>query len=149
MLALVVLVFGVTSTSAAASNGGTTVVRSQITTFTSPLTSATCPNLPAGTVITASGGTQTSVTTQRTDPTGVTTIHNTTTIRGTATDQNGNAYTFQYSNQFRISNTVANPNVFSGLMTDVFVLSGTGSIGLNNGFVAELTITSDFSNVLS
>ena len=64
------------------------------------LTSATCSNLPSGTELTASG-TQKSITTTRTDRDGVVTVSNSTHAHGTATDQDGNTYVFNYSNEFR------------------------------------------------
>ena len=102
------------------------------------LSSATCSNLPSGTTITGSG-TQKSITTVRTAGDGVTTIVNATHAQGTVTDQAGNVYVFNYSNEFRVSNTVADPGVFSGLMTDAFSIAGPGPANLHNGFVAELT----------
>jgi hypothetical protein len=63
--------------------------------------------------------------------------------QGTATDQDGNAYVFNYNNEFRVSNTVAHQNVFSGLMIDAFSLAGHGPARLHNGFVAKVT-TTDF-----
>ena len=65
--------------------------------------------------------------------------------RGTATDQNGNVYVFNYSNEFRVSNSVAEPDSYSGLMTDAFSLTGSGPAHLNNGFVADIS-TSDFKS---
>lgn len=134
---LVALVVG--ATSAGAANGGATVVTSPVSFV---LSSATCSYLPAGTTLTGSG-TQTSITTTRTASNGVTTIVNATHAHGTATDQAGNGYVFNYSNAFRVSNTVADPGVFSGLMTDAFSVAGSGPANLHNGFVAELT--TDFS----
>lgn len=108
------------------------------------LSSATCSNLPNGTTITGSG-TERSITTVRTDATGVTTIINATHAHGTARDQDRNAYVFDYSNEFRASNTVADPDLLSGLMTDHFSLSGSALATLNNGFVARFTAAPDFS----
>jgi hypothetical protein len=109
------------------------------------MSSATCSELPSGTTLSGSGTAQ-SVTTERTDGRGVTTIINATHAHGTTTDQDGNVYVFDYSNEFRVSNTVANPNLFSGLMTDHFSNTGSGPAKLNNGFVAEITFTADFSS---
>jgi hypothetical protein len=108
------------------------------------LSSATCPNLPSGTTIEGSG-TEKSITTFRTDASGVTTVMNTTHTHGSATDQDGNVYVFDYSNEFRASNTVANPDLLHGLMTDHFGLSGPGPATLNNGFIARIEFTPDFS----
>lgn len=140
---LVVLAFVATSAVAEAAAGGADVATFPVS-FT--LTSASCSNLPAGTTITGSG-TEKSVTTTRTDASGITTIVNATHASGSATDQNGNVYVFNYSNEFRLSNTLAQPNVFSGLMTDAFTLAGRGPAKLHNGFVANLTTPLDFSSV--
>jgi hypothetical protein len=121
---------------AIAAGGGATVETIPMT--FAPLNSDTCPYLPDGTSITWSG-TGTSITRTMTDANGVTTIGNTTVAHGFATDQDGNTYAFHYGNTFRISNTVANPTVFSGLMTDSFSLAGQGPAMLNNGFVAVFT----------
>src|SRR5262245_57374317 len=102
------------------------------------LTSDICPNLPPNMTITASG-TQTSITTTRTNAAGVTTIINTTHSVGKATDQNGNTYTWDYSNHSNVSNTVAAPDVFSGQMADHFSLAGNGPARLSNGFLGEIT----------
>lgn len=98
----------------------------------------TCPNLPTGTTLNGSG-IESSITIERTDASGVTTILNATHTHGTTTDQDGNVYVFNYSNEFRVSNTVASPDVFTGLMTDHFSNSGSGPAKLNNGFVANVT----------
>jgi hypothetical protein len=121
---------------AIAAGGGVTVETIPMT--FAPLNSDTCSYLADGTSITWSG-TGTSITRTMTDANGVTTIANTTVAHGVATDQDGNAYAFHYSNTFRISNTLANPAVFSGLMTDSFSLAGQGPAMLNNGFVAVFT----------
>jgi hypothetical protein len=139
---LAVLSLFVTSTVAQAANGATV----ETSTVSFVLTSAGCSQLPAGTTVTGRG-TQKSVTVERTDASGITTITNATHAAGTATDQAGNVYVFQYSNEFRLSNTVADPGVFSGLMTDAFALAGPGPARLQNGFVAELTAPPDFSTV--
>jgi hypothetical protein len=140
---MVAIALTATSTIAEAANGGATVATSQVS-FT--LSSATCSNLPSGTTLTGSG-TETSVTKTRTDTSGVTTIVNATHAAGSATDQANNVYVFNYSNEFRISNTVAQPGVFSGLMTDAFSVAGNGPARLHNGFVAELTADAGFTSV--
>ena len=108
------------------------------------MTSAECSNLPDGTTITGSG-TMRSITTVRTNQSGVTTVMNASHAHGTATDQDSNVYVFDYSNEFRASNTLADPELLSGLMTDHFSLSGPGPAKLNNGFVAGFTAAADFS----
>ena len=104
------------------------------------LTWETCPNLSTGTTLNGSG-IESSVTIERTKG-GVTTTINATHTHGTSTDQDGNVYVFDYSNEFRISNTVDDPETFTGLMTDHFSNSGSGPAKLNNGFVANVTFTS-------
>ena len=106
------------------------------------LSSATCSNLASGTTLTGEGIGR-SISTERTSASGVTTIMNATHIHGTSTDQAGNVYVFDYSNEFRVSNTIADPGVFSGLMTDHFSNSGSGPAKLNNGFVANITFIDD------
>jgi hypothetical protein len=108
------------------------------------LTSDGCPRLADGTVINGAG-TETSITTERTDREGITTISNRTRTTGTATDQDGNLYQFFYLNTFRISNTLETPDVFSGLMHDLFLLHGDGPARLANGFTA--VFTTDFATL--
>jgi hypothetical protein len=108
------------------------------------LTSETCPHLADGTVIEGTG-TERSSTTETTSRAGITTISNHTRTPGTATDQDGNTYQFLYLNSFRISNTLENPDVFSGLMHDLFVLHDHGPARLVNGFTA--VFTTDFATL--
>ena len=110
------------------------------------LSSATCSNLSPGTTTNGSG-TETSITTTKTDRNVVTKIVNSTHAHGTATDQDGNTYVFQYSNEFRVSNTAADQSLFSGLMTDHFSLAGNGPARLVNGFMA--VFTTDFGSFFS
>ena len=108
------------------------------------LSSVQCSNLAAGTTLDGSG-IEKSITTVRTNASGVTTIMNVSHAHGTTTDQDGNVYVFDYSNAFRGTNTVANPDLFTGLMTDHFSNSGSGPAKLNNGFIANITFAPDFS----
>lgn len=108
------------------------------------ITSEMCSNLPDGTTIEGLG-TMKSITTVLTKKSGVTTVMNASHAHGTATDQDGNRYVFDYSNEFRASNTVAEPDLLSGRMTDHFSLSGRGRAKLNNGFVALFSAAADFS----
>ena len=121
---------------AAASNGAT--VETFPVSFV--LTAATCSNLPGGTELTASG-TGKSISTTRTNQDGVVIVVNSTHAHGTATDQDGNTYVFNYSNEFRATLV---EGVYSGLMTDAFALAGQGPAHLNNGFVGHFR--SDFSS---
>jgi hypothetical protein len=101
------------------------------------LTWETCPNLATGTIL-EGRGIESSITIERSSG-GVTTTINATHTHGTTTDQDGNVYVFNYSNEFRVSNTLASPDVFTGLMTDHFSNSGSGPAKLNNGFAANVT----------
>ena len=103
------------------------------------LTSAMCSNLPSGTVLTGSG-TEKSITTTRTDRDGIVTVTNSTHAHGTATDQDGNKYVFNYSVAFRAT---LDGGVYSGFISDAFALAGRGPVRLNNGFVGDFV--SDFS----
>ena len=103
------------------------------------LTSATCSNLPSGTTLIGEGSGM-SVTNERISPSGVVTISNATHIHGISSDQAGNVYVYNYSNSFRVSNSIANPGVFTGMMTDHFSNSGSGPAKLNNGFVANIQL---------
>jgi hypothetical protein len=121
---------------------GATIDRFQVS-FS--MSSATCSNLPDGTTISGSG-IEKSITNTRTKR-GVTTTINTSHANGTATDQSGNRYRFNYSNHFRAKNTVANPDQFSGKMVDSFSLAGPGPAKLHNGFLARFT--TDFATFFS
>lgn len=141
MTRFVVTVIGVVSL--AFSLGSLVVASNGATVDTFPvsfvLSSDTCSNLPSGTELMASG-TGKSITTTRTDQDGVVTVVNSTHSHGTATDQDGNTYVFNYSNEFRAT---LDGGVYSGFMTDAFALTGRGPAHLNNGFVGHFM--SDFS----
>src|SRR5207245_2550922 len=89
------------------------------------LTSAGCSNLPPDTTVNGTG-VEKSITTTRIGHEGVSTVENSTHAHGTAVDQSGNSYAFNYSNEFCVSNTVGDPATFSGFMTDSFSLAGGG-----------------------
>lgn len=101
------------------------------------LSNATCPLVPAGTVITWTGP-ETVHSIAKTDADGVTTVSVVSHASGKATDNDGNTYAFNYSNQFRVSNSVDDPGTFTGVMTDHFSLAGP-ALNLSNGFNADLT----------
>jgi hypothetical protein len=140
ILATTLLLLVSVATSAEAASGGAS---SSTYSVSFVMTSAQCSNLPAGMTLTGSGS-ETSITTTTIDAQNVTTMVNSTHAHGTAADQAGNTYTFNYSNSFRASNTVAIPGVFSGSMTDAFSLAGNGPANLHNGFVSDF-FTTDFS----
>jgi hypothetical protein len=105
----------------------------ETTPVTFEITSAACPNLPAGTTISGQGTlTSTTWTSKRR---GVTTVINTSVASGTATDQALNASTWVYSNQFTVANAHKKASKFSGTMIDVFELKGPTP--LSNGFLAR------------
>jgi len=83
-------------------------------------------------------GTEKSITITRTDRNGLTTVQNSSHAFGKATDQLGNSYAFDYSNEFRATETAAGSGVLRGTMTDHFSLAGNG-IQLSNGFLASVT----------
>jgi hypothetical protein len=109
------------------------------------ISSATCPNLSDGASVDGSG-IEKSITIEK-QRAGVTTVINTSHAHGTATDQDGNTYVFNYSNHFRVSNTVGSPDIFRGKMSDSFSLSGPGPEKLHNGFLARFT--TDFSSLFT
>jgi hypothetical protein len=101
------------------------------------LSNATCPFVPAETTISWTGP-ETAQTIVRTDASGVTTVQVVSHASGKATDNNGNTYAFDYSNAFRVANSVVDPETFTGTMTDHFSLAGP-ALQLSNGFIANLT----------
>jgi hypothetical protein len=131
-----VLALALSAGSATAADGGATI--ENLSASFAPLNSDTCQYLPEGTSITWSG-IETSITRTRTNAAGVTTVSNTSSAHGFATDQDGNRYAFNYSNEFRVSNSVADPGVFNGTMTDSFTLAGQGPARLHNGFQASFS----------
>ena len=105
--------------------------------MTIELKSENCSMLPPGTPVTGAG-TLTSIT-WTTKRRGHRIVTNSELAPGTATDQAGNQYTFLYSNQSRVANTRRRPEVYTGIMIDVFTLQGTGPATLSNGFLANYT----------
>ena len=99
------------------------------------ITSAGCPNLPNGTTITGSGTEQSINTTLERN--GVITLINSSHAFGTATDQDGNTYVFDYSNESR--GILSESGVITGQMSDHFSLAGNGPARLTNGFIGDFT----------
>ena len=60
---------------------------------------------------------------------------NTSHASGTATDQAGNTYVWNYANHFSVSDS-GPQTAFAGEMVDAFTLAGNGPAHLNNGFRA-------------
>jgi len=142
MAAAIALAVGIGTVSAA---GGADV---HTRTVSFVLSSDRCPNLDPRTTITGTG-TEKSISNVRTDQSGVMTIENNTHTHGTATDRDGNTYVFNYSNQFRITNSTADPSTFTGTMNDSFSLAGDAQ-NLTNGFHAGVTFEFDQSgNIVS
>ena len=141
LVAVVAFSIGGSIPSAAAGGGAT----SDTFPVSFTVTSQTCGYLPANTTVTGSGM-ETSITVVRTDASGATTITNSTHATGTATDGH-NTYVWNYSNAFRVTNTPAHPDTFSGSMSDSFSLAGNGPARLHNGFVADLTTNGSFTYI--
>lgn len=134
--AAVVVVCSLTVADVASAQGEYTVERSPVE-FT--ITSDECSRLPAGATVEGTGR-QKSVTRTIADATtGLTTVVNYTRASGTATDDDGNRYRFDYRNSFHVQNSAAAPATYSGTMFDLFALSGRGPAQLRNGFVAIFT----------
>ena len=101
-----------------------------------PLSSATCGSVPEGLSFSWSGP-ERQVTTVRTDADGVTTVSVVSHASGKAEGSDGQLYQFNYSNEFRVSNSVENPGWFTGVMNDSFAMSGHG-FHMSNGFLSTL-----------
>jgi hypothetical protein len=104
-----------------------------------------CPNLQPGTTLSGTG-TLTSVTWTK-KRRKVTTVTNSSTASGTATDNAGQEYTFLYSNQLRVSKT-AKARRYSGFMVDTFSVQGAGPATLSNGFLAKFKTDLKTNNTL-
>jgi hypothetical protein len=100
------------------------------------ITSAGCPNLPDGTIITGAGA-ETSITTTVSQH-GEDTLVNSTHAHGTATDQDGNTYVFEYANSSR--GVLSEEGILTGQMNDHFSLAGNGPAHLVNGFNADFVL---------
>ena len=113
------------------------------------LTHASCSFVPAGTEIGWTGP-ETSHEVDHLNQDGTVTISVVSHASGTATDNHGNSYAFDYSNAFRVSNSVGDPGTFTGTMTDHFSLAGP-NLQLSNGFMANVELFpvfhADFVNV--
>src|ERR671922_2239300 len=107
-IALVLALIGLVVVAGASSTAARPTVETFPVDFT--ITSEMCSNLPDGTTIEGSG-TMKSITTDLTKASGVTTVMNASHAHGTATDQDGNTYVFDYSNEFRASSTIAEPDL--------------------------------------
>jgi len=121
----------------ASSAGAQPKIETSPVTFT--MSSKACPHLPPGTTLRGKGIMR-SVTTTTVLAGGVTRVINSSHARGTATDRGGRRYVFDYSNTFSVRNLPpTSAEIYTGLMYDLFTLSGTGPAVLVNGFVAQFT----------
>jgi hypothetical protein len=123
---------------AAASAGKPVIDKAPMSGVTFTLSWETCPNLPTGTVITGTGDGHSITLTKDS------TVRNETQIHGTATDQDGNTYVFNYENSFTVSSTDG-----TGVMVDSFSLAGNGPARLNNGFRANVNLATGEFDPLS
>jgi hypothetical protein len=114
------------------------------------LTHASCPFVPAGTTIDWTGP-ETSHEVDHPNADGSVTMLVVSHASGTATDNHGNSYAFDYSNAFRVTSSDGGVTA-SGTMTDHFSLAGP-ALHLSNGFIADVTFGpgtafhADFINV--
>jgi hypothetical protein len=138
-LALFALVLGA-GTARAASAGAEVVDVPAAFTISSTATNGFptgCEFLPDGVEISWEG-TIKSITVVHESKDGSVTIQNQSSAHGKASDQDGNTYSFSYTNHFKITETSPGSGIFSGTMTDHFSLAGN-HIKLNNGFTATFT----------
>jgi hypothetical protein len=122
----------------------------QATLFRSPLsfTLTGCTQLPAGLVITGSGESLLVIST-RTDKDGNTVVERNNVVTGTATDNNGGSYIFNYANHTTMTMP---PSVFPFTMslTDHFNLLGQGQGNqLQVGFRADATVIGPNTFIIS
>jgi hypothetical protein len=97
----------------------------------------TCDQLPDGAMISGEGHRFLSTETKE-NANGTTTKILTGVAFGTATDQDGNEYTWLYDNVEKVTNSVDEPGLYHGTMTDRFELIGA-PLGFENGFEAVVT----------
>jgi hypothetical protein len=97
----------------------------------------TCDQLPDGAVITGEGHRFTS-TEKMEDDDGSAVVTVTGVAFGTATDQEGNEYTWLYENVEKVTSSADDPGLYHGIMTDRFELIG-GPLDYENGFEAVVT----------
>jgi hypothetical protein len=100
-----------------------------------------CPLLPRNVRVTGTG-TAWKYTTSVTDPTtGATSYTELNVIKGTARDNRGGRYTFDYHNVLTAADARA---PFSGIMSDHFTLKGRGvANGLHSAWLANFTLISE------
>lgn len=101
------------------------------------MTSASCSQLPGGTTINGTGVLRVKLTTYTASNGVITEVYDEK-ADGRAVDQNGKRYRWNYKNDLTETNSVANPQLFLGPMTDTFELDGRGSIEVEAGFKADV-----------
>ncbi|MEO8694626.1 MAG: hypothetical protein ABI658_13970 [Acidimicrobiales bacterium] len=106
------------------------------------LTWEQCPNLPRGIALTGDGW---EVFTSKTkiDPRGVTHLQERSEKSGSVVDNAGNTYRFDYLNTTR--STSSDGANFTGIMHDIFSVTGKGPGTVHNGFVARIEFDTTFS----
>lgn len=98
------------------------------------VTSDVCNQVPEGTVLTGTGQGH-FMNNVRTTGNGTTILRSVAHAQGTATDQDGNTYTWVYTNGLVGE---IEGNVLSGRMVDSFVVTGSGPAGYVTGFSANI-----------
>ncbi|HLJ50475.1 MAG TPA: hypothetical protein VKU01_30895 [Bryobacteraceae bacterium] len=125
-------------------------VSAQANLFRSPVsfTLKGCTQLPAGLVITGSGESLLVIST-RTDKDGNTVVEHNNVVTGTATDNNGGSYIFNYADHATITMP---PSVFpfTRSLTDHFNLLGQGQRNqMQVGFRADVTVIAPNTFIIS
>jgi hypothetical protein len=133
LVALLALVAGIVTITAPAGAAEPEVV-SRVVDWV--ISSEACDQMPPGTTVTGQGTLQ-DTTTTRVDGKGYTHVVVESAAAGTAEDGDGNTYGWIYLNTVRAVNSLEQPQVFKGIMTDAFHLLGE-PLHYSNGFVALL-----------
>jgi hypothetical protein len=100
------------------------------------LSSDYCSQIPEGTFVEGAGSMTVIINTHTNK--GVTKLSIVAQSNGSATDQDGNEYVFHYGNIYNTQNSIAEPDIYRGVMVDQFSISGGGPANLSNGFRADI-----------
>ena len=139
LAAAVALLLGLGATAALGGDSPVPVPPEE-TAVTWTLPKGQCKNLPKGLRVTGEGTSRTYVTSATAED-GTTAFTELTVITGTATDNRGGTYRFDYHNVLTTSDADA---PFVGIMSDHFTLKGRGAAdGLHSAFLADFTLTSE------
>ena len=140
-VAVAALSLGVTTAVADGGGGGTTT--------TSPISwsipAGQCSQFPADAVV-SGDGTITRFFEARMNHDGTITRIYRDHAEGMATDGDGNTYRFSYDNSTRARNSVGNPDLFVGTITDSFTLKGRGPLRSKHGFSGDYTESADLAH---